>query len=128
MKILMLGSDEIRLNEYRYDICRSLLFGDDIEVETTREGAVRNFIGSHRPDLVILDANTRSASVMHFLEWLKNLPFRKTLGLKVVILKKGNTPSRAEMEVEELPLFKGSISHPLNVRELKSLTYNFQLN
>lgn len=128
MRILMLGSDEIRLNEYRYDICRSLLFGEDVEVETTSEGAARYIVGHRRPDLVILDANANSASVMSFIHWLRNLPYRKTVGMKVVLMKKHCKDCETERAVHSLPVYKRIISSPLNVRELKGAIYNYQLN
>lgn len=128
MRILMLGSDEIRLNEYRYDLCRSLLFGEEIEVETTSEGAARTLVGTRRPDLVILDGNANSVAVNHFLRWLKGLPYRKTVGLKVVLMKKQCKECDTEKAVHSLPVYKRIISSPLNVRELKMVTYNYQLN
>ncbi len=128
MKILMLGSSEIKLNAYRYDLCRSLLFGEDIEVETTREGAVRTFVGGQRPDLVILDGELHSVAVTNFISWLKNLPFSKTVGLKVVLMKKGTKPSQTEREVHALSCKKSIFSPPINARELKEFTYNFHDN
>ena len=124
----MLGSSELKLNAYRYDLCRSLLFGEDIEVETTGEGAVRTFVGGRRPDLVILDGEPQSAAVLNFLSWLKTLPYSKTLGLKVVLMKKSIHPSRTEKGVHGLSCEKSIISRPLNVRELKEVIYNFRDN
>ncbi len=124
MRVLMLGSSLINMNRYRYTLCRSLLLGDDIEIETTAEGASRMFVDERGPELLILEGDKSEPAVSRFLEWLGTLPASRLNHIQVLVMKK-NPENADESYYHSFPFKCKLITKPLNVREVREVILPF---
>lgn len=124
MRVLMLGSSLINMNRYRYTLCCSLLLGDDIEIETTAEGASRMFSVEKGPELLILEGDKSEPAVSRFLEWLCTLPLARTNNIQVLVMKK-NPENADEHFYRSFPFKCRVITKPINVREIREVILPF---
>jgi hypothetical protein len=124
---LLLGSSAVHLNQYRYALCRSLLLGEDIEIETTAEGATRIFSEGPEPGVLILEGDRSEPAVSRFLAWLGTLPENKLKNIQVLVMKK-NPEDSDERSWYSWPFPCRIIRKPLNVREVRDVLTPFTNN